>query len=231
MEVSKNFPQVAFRSYIKLKNYPQFLRYTQAIITTLGKLKSSLEKARFVHEMVDQEMSELYKNENVQKLTACQKGCAACCHTQVSVTQEEADLLAQRVLDGTEINWTNLQIQKDAGTNFERFMQIPYGQRKCVFLKDDNSCGIYEDRPSVCRTNAVVGSKDQCENKDGQIQKQQILNTYNADMIVMGAYMYTQKSGVLPQMLWEKLNSISELENQKKNPQENKKVSNTLRIG
>lgn len=205
----KSFPQVALRTYLKLKEYPQFLRFTQAIITTLGRMIRPQERARFVHEMIDHEMAELYKNEAVQKLTACKKGCAACCHTQVSVTADEADLLASRVMEGAATNWANLHKQKAAGNQFQDYMKIPFDERRCVFLKDDQTCSVYEDRPSVCRTNAVVGSKEQCDTRNGQMQTQQILNTYNADMMIIGAYMNSEENGALPHMLWKKLHEKS----------------------
>lgn len=208
----KSFPQVALRTYLKLKEHPQFLRFTQAVVTTLGKIINPVERARFVHEMIDHEMVELYKNEAVQKLTACKKGCAACCHTQVSVTSDEADLLAVRVMEGVALNWANLHKQKSAEDVFQDYMKISYDERRCVFLKDDQTCSVYEDRPSVCRTNAVVGAKEQCDTSDGQMMTQQILNTYNADMIIMGAYMNSPENGALPRLLWKKLHEKSDID-------------------
>lgn len=84
-------------------------------------------------------------------------------------------------------------------------MSIQYQNRACVFLDQNNACGVYEDRPAVCRTNAVVGSADQCKNDDGQFRTQQILNTYNADMIIMGAYLHSEENGALPSMIWKSL--------------------------
>ncbi len=208
----KSFPQVALRSYLKLKEYPVFFRFTQAILTTLGKMVRPIERAKFVHEMIDHEMVELFKNESVMKLTACKKGCSACCHTQVSVTSDEADLLAARVMDGAALNWANLHKQKSSGDQFLEFMKIPFSDRRCVFLKEDQTCSVYEDRPSVCRTNAVVGTSEQCDTKNGQMQTQQILNTYNADMIIMGAYMSSSENGSLPNMLWKKLHEKSSID-------------------
>lgn len=205
MEVKKSFPQVALRSYLKLKDYPQFLRFTQAVITTLAKMINSTERVRFVHDMIDQEMNDLFQNEAVKKLTACQKGCAACCHTQVSVTKDEANLLAERIMEGHPIHWDNFHLQVKADNNTTDYMSINYSNRACIFLDSDNLCSVYEDRPSVCRTNAVVGSADQCKNDDGQFRTQQILNTYNADMIIMGAYLHSEDNGALPSMIWKSL--------------------------
>lgn len=221
MEVKKSFPQVALRSYLKLKDYPQFLRFTQAVITTLSKILNPIERVRFVHDMIDQEMSDLNQNEAVKKLTACQKGCAACCHTQVSVTKDEANLLTDRIMQGHPINWDNFHLQVKAENNTTDFMSINYKNRACLFLDSDNACSVYEDRPSVCRTNAVVGNAEQCKNDDGQFRTQQILNTYNADMIIMGAYMHSEENGALPSMIWKSLcekNKQNIIEKEIKNP-------------
>ncbi len=201
-EKKKNFPQIALQNYLRLKDYPQFFRLTQAVLTTLTKMIRPQERADFVHDLVDQEMNELFKDPSVNLLTACKKGCAACCHTQVSVTSDEAEVLAGKIIDGHPINWANLHIQQNAGTDFDQFMQISYQQRKCVFLNEQDMCSIYDDRPSVCRTNAVVGTSEQCQSDDGQMRSQNILNTHKADMVLMGAFMHSQENGVMANMIW-----------------------------
>ena len=44
----------------------------------------------------------------------------------------------------------------------------PHQDRKCVFLNDQNECTIYDDRPSVCRTNTVLSDPAACSTEDGK---------------------------------------------------------------
>ncbi len=201
----KNFPAVAYRTYEKFKTDLSFVRLTHAIFSTLNKLRGAENRAKFVQEFVDQEMGEVFKDRTVQLLSPCKISCSACCHTQVSVTNDEAEYLSDLIIQGKKMNWTNLHVQKDAGDDTQKFMKIPYHFRSCIFLNDLNACSIYEDRPLVCRTNSVVGDPSQCKNDDGQFRTQNILNTHKADMMIMGAYLHSPKNGALPSMIWEKL--------------------------
>lgn len=62
---------------------------------------------------------------------SCTKGCAHCCHIEVHLTPDEAELLL-RYTDymGRTIDWARLEHQAKA----ERWRQLDYKSRRCVFL-------------------------------------------------------------------------------------------------
>ena len=70
---------------------------------------------------------------------ACGKGCSSCCKMNVTISQIEANLIAEK----TGIK--SKQFTSSQSHNIEEFIGIP-----CIFLKD-GSCSIYDIRPFVCR--------------------------------------------------------------------------------
>jgi len=109
------------------------------------------------------------------------------------------------VEQGHKINLNLLEVQASVGTSATQWYQIPYENRRCVFLDEKNSCSIYEDRPAVCRTNQVLGPSSDCETKDGIEKPLRLVKTEEADMVVVAAFHIAGGSGSLPQMLYRAL--------------------------
>ena len=71
---------------------------------------------------------------------ACKKGCASCCHMNVSITKAEAERLA-----------------KASGKSMARIAAAPrhardkFAGKPCPFLDSQGACSIYVDRPLSCR--------------------------------------------------------------------------------
>ena len=198
-----NFPAIAKQTYEKLRNQPFFSNITQFVIDHLQRISSPQERARFVHHIVDDYNREVFAHPIVQKFLPCKVGCAGCCHTQVGVTCDEAELLAERINEGVKIDYALLQKQIKAGNNPEDFYLLSYENRKCVFLGSDDKCQVYNDRPSVCRTNAVLGEASQCypyEN-ESDAQTLRLVKTEQADMAIMGSFFMSKESGTLANML------------------------------
>ena len=208
-----NVPAIAKGTFELLRNQPEFASITTTVIDHLSKIKNSLERARFVHHMVDEYNKEIFSHPLLKQFVPCKSGCTACCHTQVSVTEEEAELLLHNINNGVEIDYNLLSLQADAGNDTAAFFKIPYNERRCVFLDSNGACKVYKDRPSVCRTNAVVGEASQCDTSNGQQQAQRLVKTAKADMAIVGAYCSTVDSGTLPMMLSKVLKAKSAKEN------------------
>lgn len=202
-----NFPAIAKKTYDRLRAQEEFAFLTDFIIAQLKEIKYAIGRARFVHKQVDEYTKDVFSHPIVKDLSACKRGCSGCCHTEVSVTDDETELLAMRVKEGVNIDYNRLQIQNQAIKAGRNFYSLPYESRACVFLSDKGVCAVYNDRPAVCRTNAVLGSSDQCSTKEGAPQRQRLVRTDRADMVIMGAFLVSPKSGILGEMLWEKLNA------------------------
>lgn len=201
------FPAVAMATYNRLKDNPIFLAITDFVLRTLRNEKSAIKRARMVHEFVDDCNDDILNHKIIQEMSPCKKGCAACCHTEVSVTPDEAELLALRVRNGVSVDLQRLHIQKTTQDKKQSFYTIPYELRACVFLGEDNQCRVYEDRPSVCRTNVVIGDAEQCSTQSGTMGPMRLVKTERADMAIMGLFMLNpSENDILPNLLWKKLN-------------------------
>lgn len=179
---------------------------TQSMLKHLEKIKNPREKARFLHNAVDEYNQEVFSHPLLKTLVPCRSGCTACCHTQVSATYEEALLLSDYITEGMVIDQDRLKKQSDKGRETESFYQLSYQDRKCVFLSDEGNCRVYHDRPMVCRTNAVVGDSQQCDSRLNESGQLRLVKTEKADMVIVSGYMASQESGTLPFMLYHILN-------------------------
>lgn len=198
-----NLPAIAKQTYDQLKEQASFAKITDFVIHHLKKISSPLERARFVHHVVDDYNKNVFSHPLVKEYSPCKAGCSGCCHTQVSITEDEAHLLASLVEGGLKIDHVRLQKQMKAANNSADFYKLSYNDRKCVFLGSDNLCQAYNDRPSVCRTNAVLGEASQCASENGLNEKQQLrlVKTTEADMAIVGSFMVSKSSGALAYML------------------------------
>lgn len=222
-----NFPAIAKLTYEALKGQIAFSSISQFVIDHLKKIASPLERARFVHNVVDDYNRAVFSHPIVQQLSPCKAGCSGCCHTQVSLTEDEAELLALRVNDGLKIDYSALQTQMQAGNSSEEFYKLSYEERRCLFLSTDNTCRAYNDRPSVCRTNAVLGEASQCSSKEGVSENQELrlVKTSQSDMAIMGSFLTSKKSGTIAQMLGQVILKNAALSPAKKSKAFKKSIS------
>jgi hypothetical protein len=201
-----NVPAIAKRTFDKLKNDPPYKAIFEAVVATLKQIPTPRQRAYLIHETVDDFNKEAFSHPLVKELSPCKQGCSACCHTQVSITQDEAELLAHRVQQGIGVDMQKLEIQALAGNDSDAYFDLSFEDRRCVFLDDQGSCRVYEDRPSVCRTNVVLGDANQCDTSNGFSDTRLVL-TPKSDMAIYGSFHVSALSGTLPYMLYKTLKS------------------------
>ena len=201
-------PAVANRSFEELNKKPEFMVIVQFIIDKLSKIPFPIKRAKIIHQTIEEFNQEVFAHPLVKQFSPCKSGCSACCHTQVSVTRDEAELLVQRIADGVEINIDQLILQAKAGDTASEFYKLDYESRGCIFLDEKGLCKVYEDRPSVCRTNAVLGEADQCKTSDGH-QQVRLVKTPQSDMAIYASFLFAEESGSLPTMVFKVLDEIN----------------------
>jgi uncharacterized protein len=195
-----NVPAIAKKSFDEFSSRPDFAQIISIVLAGLKQLVSPQKRARVVYELIDELNEEAFSHPLVRKLSPCKLGCSGCCHTQVSVTLDEAYLLLERIQQGIEIDRARLLRQASAQDCAKDYYELSYQERKCVFLGDKGECRVYEDRPSVCRTNKVLGESSQCDTTTS-VQSTVMVKTPKADMVIYAAYLYSKESGALPHML------------------------------
>ncbi len=199
-----NVPAVAQKTFIELKNRVEAMELIQFVLKKLNKNHDPVKRARYVHRLIDELNEHIFNDESIKALSPCTSGCSACCHTQVSITSDEADLLASRIHEGIEINLDSLHVQMAAKNSTSAWNALSFKERQCVFLNSKWECSVYEDRPSVCRTNAVIGNPSQCDTTNG-VQPQRLIKTPEADLAIYASYLHAPDGGTLPYMLAKSL--------------------------
>nr|WP_295899544.1 YkgJ family cysteine cluster protein [uncultured Bdellovibrio sp.] len=133
--------------------------------TELQKVPAGPPRAKKLHELVENEIAQ---GANIE--ASCKKGCSACCHMEVEITNYEAEILGHLVRSGHSIERSRLQQQS------KRTLQDPIWREgvrnlsnRCVFLNSEGACSIYENRPVMCRRHSVTSPAKNCETSDGKI--------------------------------------------------------------
>lgn len=197
-----NVPAVAQRTFEESRDNPELIGIVNLTLEALQKLSTPDQRTELVHSLIDEFNSEVFSHPLVQKFSPCKKGCDGCCHTQVSVTEDEAIVLAKHIAGGLPIALDRLSAQMETKNNSEEFFKLKYADRKCIFLDGEGACRVYEDRPSVCRTNSVLGSPEQCDTSV-ELKPVRLVKTPHSDMIIYAQFLFSNKNGSLPNMVGE----------------------------
>jgi Fe-S-cluster containining protein len=197
-----NVPAVAQRTFEESRDNPDLISIVNLTLEALQKLHTPEQRTELVHTMINEFNADVFAHPLVVQFSPCKKGCDGCCHTQVSVTEDEAIILSKRIVEGIQIDEDLLKKQMATKDNSTEFFKLNYADRRCIFLDQDGACRVYADRPSVCRTNAVLGSASQCDTSV-KLQPVRLVKTPQSDMIIYAQFLYSNKNGSLSKMIGE----------------------------
>ena len=143
-----------------------FMKYSARLLETAP----GAERGRALHRMIEREMG-------VAGMfpTSCSKGCSGCCHYEVEVTRDEAAVLKERVEAGFAIDRARLAVQAARERRSADWRKFGSADNRCVFLGADGACGIYEDRPSICRKHMVTTPAAACTTDGAAVAPVQVL--------------------------------------------------------
>lgn len=206
----KLLPAVAARTFKTLGHLKEYSRIYREVKKKLKRLVDPIERVEYLYGKVEEYNNEVFADPVVSQFIQCKKGCSMCCHTQVSVSNDEAVLLADLIKNGQKIDWQRLHKQKEAGNSNSKYYQLSYQDRACVFLDDEGACSIYENRPMVCRTNNVVSDPKNCDTRVVEKPTISLINTYKSDIVVYAGF-EKASGGVMASVLWESLEQIDEI--------------------
>ena len=97
-------------------------------------VERALLALRALHDEIDFDVAQLTKI-HLGRLS-CRRGCSACCSDDLSVTRIEAENIRLR----------NADLIRHAA---------PHPIGACAFLDQEGACRIYEDRPTICRSQGL----------------------------------------------------------------------------
>lgn len=213
-----NLPAIAAKTLQNFITHPVLGGVYKNAKMQLARMFTPILRAKWSHKQIDHHITQLFADPAVRRHSSCKKGCSACCHSQVSISADEAKMLAQKVVRGeVKIDLVRLAMQAQAGNEATKWYQISFKERACVFLDGKGECTVYSDRPGVCRTNYAVTAAELCSTEDGIEKPMRLLNTQAADMVLAAAFQASKGGGALPAMLWEEVEKASDTKRSKKN--------------
>jgi len=117
-----------------------------------------------MHGMLDERIAHLLTTAPRAKDVQCRKGCAACCHLNVDITPQEAELLVAWMREqGIEID--RQRLERQAEKTGATWNDLSHEDQRCVFLGEDRNCTVYEHRPGACRKYLVVTPPKFCDSQ------------------------------------------------------------------
>jgi Fe-S-cluster containining protein len=148
--------------------YPVTKEYILKQLKLIGNIQldtmrftSGEEMTQEYHQEIDQLITEdILGDQDVKDTIRC-KGCSACCHSAVTIT----DLEAQLLLSYCKKNNIDLNVElmeKQAEKGLDNWLELDLESRKCMFLNEEGSCTVYDARPGVCRKHLVISDPVKC---------------------------------------------------------------------
>ena len=152
-----------------------------------------------INDVIDTAVAEQLRSKEGRKVT-CRRGCSACCHLHVTITEPEAKLALLEAADaGWKIDTERARLQAQAKSS-EAWGALPVEQRACIFLTPAGLCAIYQHRPGACRKYMVVSPPAECDSIRRPGHKVAQLIAVEAE-VMFNAALDVFPSGTLPAMV------------------------------
>lgn len=89
---------------------------------------------------------------------ACQKGCSHCCYFPVTSPPQFIGIIAKKLKE--EFSKDDLNSLKKEMQKYITSREDPTSRLKCPFLRESNTCNIYDHRPLACRSFTSADSRE-----------------------------------------------------------------------
>jgi Fe-S-cluster containining protein len=157
-----------------------------------------------IHDATDRAVNQMLATNKHAKRIVCKKGCAACCYQQVTITRDEAELLALVARDARiDIDRERLQRQAEH-RGIKPYATMGHDDKACVFLGAENECRVYEYRPVACRKYFVADTAEYCDLEKHPKHQVVAVTAIEAE-VMLSAALATTDSGPMATMLLEVL--------------------------
>ncbi|MNJ96846.1 Flagellin N-methylase [compost metagenome] len=164
-----------------------------------------IARAQKIHELVEEQVA---ASSHIK--TSCQKGCGACCHLEVEITEDDAALMALSIVEqNLQFDEASLEEQSQRERLDPKWNQGAVKSNRCVMLGADNACRNYDFRPTVCRKHSVTSPAIDCSTLGATPVPRLIPMN---EIILSAAINLPQNNfGALPKMLASALNQLKEV--------------------
>lgn len=138
-------------------------RLISVFVNSFSEVPSGAARAAKVHALIEEQNRKF----SAPKIS-CEKGCGFCCHLEVEITEDDAELLANSILSKNLKIDEDLLLQQASRERLDKAWKRGFvAENRCVMLDETNSCRSYEERPSTCRKHAVVSPARECGPRKG----------------------------------------------------------------
>ncbi len=160
-EISDRYARAKQRQTAFMEALPEALRDEEdAIPAVIRALNASTRiKLQRIYRLADA------LGENRAPFVACKKGCASCCHMNITISAEEAARI------GAASGRAAKNLTKDIRRDVDAFAGVP-----CPFLDATGACSVYLDRPLVCRNHASF-------DEDATLCEPSVMNNFEMPMV------------------------------------------------
>lgn len=154
-------------------NVYRVIKTIKSVQETLMGLANPIDRARFINRITDGALAQWKrKDPETMKMIPCKANCSACCHMTVDITDDEAELLADLIINNkVQVDLDRLKAQAKVPYSKEPkddWFKTPWAARACPFLGHDGNCRVYEDRPHTCRKWFIAEpTNEMCKEEDG----------------------------------------------------------------
>lgn len=202
----------SYKNTLTAEDFSDFEEHVSRLISDYTKdfshYRPGVERGQYIQQLIE---NEVLKTGHIS--TTCSKGCGACCHLEVEITNDDAAVLAQVVFEGASIDFDRLQSLAERPIHDQQWSVGPVKENRCLFLGVDNACTVYESRPSTCRKVAVVSHPKECSEVNGKIEP---LTIPMAEIILSAVLNLPENNiGSLPKQLLKILEKSDSFQNLK----------------
>lgn len=143
-----------------------FDKYTAKLL----EFPAGADRASALHRMMDKEL-----NAAASLPVTCGRGCSGCCHYEVEITNDEAEILKSVVQQGFPLDRERLDEQASRARQGVEWSRFWSPQNRCVFLGENGACQVYEERPAICRKHLVTSPASACTAPGAAVAPVQVL--------------------------------------------------------
>jgi len=200
----------SYQQTLSEEEYRSFSQEVERLVNHYHELlsasKAGSERAQVTQQLIDEQN---LLNSHIK--ISCQKGCGACCHLEVEITADDANLLARSILQ-QKIPYDKARLQEQAQRSRldSAWKKGVVAANRCVMLGDDNACSNYENRPATCRKLSVTSPPEYCAPSD---QPPVPVIAPMSEIIMSASISFSDNEfGSLPKMLAQALERLQSVE-------------------
>lgn len=148
---------------------------------------------------------------NKRKPISCKAGCSACCHLKVDIVPFEGEKIQKHIIENSikydaSLLATQTKALKSGPGAFE---QLPFEERRCIFLNPEQKCSIYSVRPLMCRRHFVQSDPSFCKGADFSSIELDVNPDVDA---YLSAYVTRNVTTTLPEFIQERVANVDRME-------------------